>query len=747
MNQKILYFELLQEFKDAFKTKNWNPLPIYEKQFSSLWQGVPISKLRNKMDRQKKLITLINKKLEINDLKIKFFIDVLFQYGVALNYRQKVKLNHYFNSYDLEFLTLWLNEFSLSSAQKTNLIALIQPLTDTETFQIAQEMIDADSHWNEIYHALWGGYLYDAFDEKAVHQHFLGKTTIETDFFAFLTKNYEKSIARNVGLRCLKIDTYLLSNYNTIDTFYNVLFNYIKDSYDKLSNHTYLSVLIKSDVEPFLIWNFYSKIILYAEKFKNTNIKIGYFHPNKIAEQTKNHILDLDLNKADFDILNEGFAYKDCFILTQDVLEQEPYDILLLFEKNERDETLIPCPACRSKAVRGNSYPILGVKSWECHNMICPERSKYNRGKRYSLASLLKQEAIEKNENQIEIEHLKKWRLDVASIKNDMDVLTLLLKHYTLCDDNVELTNFNITECDLLGRKLSVQKIENIFPIKEAIAFLDSAFFHRFLVRKPKTAFKKQYQNKSFITGVELYEGDCYDVLQTMPDNLFDGAVTSPPYYNAKNYAQWNNIYCFLYDMYNIGIEIYRTLKNGAPFLFNIFDYFDNENIVAFSAMGDKRMILGSYIIDMFERIGFQLVDNIIWHKGEIQGKRNFNQGNCSPYYQAPFNCYEHIFLFSKNKPTFNFDYPTVLRAKPVLKMVKGTNILGHEAPYPMEIPQLLFPLIAKGGTVLDPFAGSMTTAKACLQHGFHSVNMEYKPEYCKLGLELLKNEIGLFSF
>jgi DNA modification methylase len=310
----------------------------------------------------------------------------------------------------------------------------------------------------------------------------------------------------------------------------------------------------------------------------------------------------------------------------------------------------------------------------------------------------------------------------------------------------VELINFNINECELLGRKLIVQKIYHAVPKKNEIAFLDTAFFHRFLVKKPQACYKKYYKNKSFITGVELYEGDCYDVLQTMPDNLFDGVVTSPPYYNAKNYAQWNNIYCFLYDMYNIGIEIYRTLKEGAPFLFNIFDYFDNENIVVFSAMGDKRMILGSYIIDIFERIGFQLVDNIIWHKGEIQGKRNFNQGNCSPYYQAPFNCYEHIFLFSKNKPTFSLDYPTILCAKPVIKMIKGNNILGHEAPYPIEIPQLLFRLIAKGGTVLDPFAGSMTTAKACLQQGFHSVNIEYKPEYCTLGLELLKKEVDLFS-
>jgi DNA modification methylase len=198
--------------------------------------------------------------------------------------------------------------------------------------------------------------------------------------------------------------------------------------------------------------------------------------------------------------------------------------------------------------------------------------------------------------------------------------------------------------------------------------------------------------------------------------------------------------------MYNIAREVYRTLKAGSPFLFNIFDYFDNENTAVFSAMGDKRMILGSYIIEIFERVGFQVVDNIIWHKGEIQGKRNFNQGNNSPYYQAPLNCYEHVFLFSKGKPNFDTNYPKILKAKPVIKMVRGVNKLGHDAPYPLDIPDLLFKLIPKGSSVLDPFAGSMTTARACYQNGYHSVSIEYMPEYCKLGLKILHEDLGLFA-
>lgn len=38
--------------------------------------------------------------------------------------------------------------------------------------------------------------------------------------------------------------------------------------------------------------------------------------------------------------------------------------------KNMRDERIVPCPTCRSNNVRGNSYPVLGVKSWECNNVF-----------------------------------------------------------------------------------------------------------------------------------------------------------------------------------------------------------------------------------------------------------------------------------------------------------------------------------------------------------------------------------------
>lgn len=123
--------------------------------------------------------------------------------------------------------------------------------------------------------------------------------------------------------------------------------------------------------------------------------------------------------------------------------------------------------------------------------------------------------------------------------------------------------------------------------------------------------------------------------------------------------------------------------------------------------MGKKRLILSSYIIYLAKKAGFKLVGNCVWDKGEIQGNRNFNQGNNSPYYQAPLNCWEHILIFAKSESgRFNNiadNIPTKHKSTPVFKIIKGENIYGHSAPFSKKIPNILLEKMEKGSLVLDP--------------------------------------------
>ena len=457
---------------------------------------------------------------------------------------------------------------------------------------------------------------------------------------------------------------------------------------------------------------------------------------------TSNYINGLDLKKAQFEKVNEGFIYKDTFVFIDDEnCSFGEESLLLIFQKNDRDETLIPCPSCRSHNVQGNSYPTLGVRSWECKNILCPGKSKYNRGKRYSFKSILMQEAINHEGNEIPAKHVRQWLRDVQYNRNLDEILEYLIRNYSLVKDKVHLFNFNINRVvKSFGRKLVKRNFKNIGLTSNSF-FDKAAWFNRYVVQKKcsQTVSLSNIGDNLY----QLYCGDSFELLGELQSNSIDAAITSPPYYNARKYATWDNIYGYLYDMYNVNRKVFRILKPGSYYLFNIFDYFDNENSIVFSAMGQKRMILSAYIVDTFRRIGFNLIGNITWDKGDIEGKRGFNSGNFSPYYQAPFNCWEHVLVFRK-PPTKNSKsksihhrFPSILKAKPVFKIVKGENTHGHTAPFPDEIPKVLLNLLPKSATVLDPFAGSNTTGRVACRMGMKSIGLERSQEYCSLSLKL----------
>ena len=144
--------------------------------------------------------------------------------------------------------------------------------------------------------------------------------------------------------------------------------------------------------------------------------------------------------------------------------------------------------------------------------------------------------------------------------------------------------------------------------------------------------------------------GNCLDFLQRMDSESVQLMVTSPPYYNARDYSQWETLDAYLDEMSCIIKECYRVLDNHRPFVFNVGDIFDNDNRQTTSTWGKRRIPLGAYFTKIFEDHGFQFVDDFIWDKGEVQTQRHKNGNRPYPLYQYPVNCYEHIFVFYKHR-------------------------------------------------------------------------------------------------
>lgn len=281
-------------------------------------------------------------------------------------------------------------------------------------------------------------------------------------------------------------------------------------------------------------------------------------------------------------------------------------------------------------------------------------------------------------------------------------------------------------------------------------------------------------------SDIKLIWGNSYNVLKGMKSESIHCMVTSPPYYNARDYSFWENMDIYFDDMKKIINEAYRVLDNHRVFVFNVGDIFDNDNLTTKSVWGKRRLPLGAYFIKLFEEVGFTFVDDIIWDKGEVQTQRHKNNNNPYPFYQYPANSYEHILVFhkhrlddtrypcpicgtlkvngntqseiglrsweckndecftrSKSNRGKRFSLKTIytqdiqnksdkipddflkkwrkdiVKFSPVIKInSKGENILGHTAPYPEDIPEFAVRMFSyKNETVLDPFAGSFTSA------------------------------------
>lgn len=90
-------------------------------------------------------------------------------------------------------------------------------------------------------------------------------------------------------------------------------------------------------------------------------------------------------------------------------------------------------------------------------------------------------------------------------------------------------------------------------------------------------AFNKFLHNPKTANQVKIVCGDCLTALRAMKSESVQLMVTSPPYYNAREYSTWDNLDSYLADMKVIIDECYRVLDNHRAFVFNVGDIFDND--------------------------------------------------------------------------------------------------------------------------------------------------------------------------
>ncbi|MBS5794582.1 MAG: hypothetical protein KIC92_07510 [Clostridiales bacterium] len=130
---------------------------------------------------------------------------------------------------------------------------------------------------------------------------------------------------------------------------------------------------------------------------------------------------------------------------------------------------------------------------------------------------------------------------------------------------------------------------------------------------------------------------------------------------------------------------------------------------------------------------------NLIWDKGEVQSKRNLVQ-DFIPYIINPINCYESLLFFTKNK-NISLNVDNVKYITPVIKIGKdGKNLIGHTAPYPIELVESIKTICSENIIILDQYVGSGTTLVWAIKNNYKCIGIEINEDYYYLAINRIKS-------
>ena len=259
--------------------------------------------------------------------------------------------------------------------------------------------------------------------------------------------------------------------------------------------------------------------------------------------------------------------------------------------------------------------------------------------------------------------------------------------------------------------------------------------------------------------------------LRNLPDDSVHCILTSPPYYNQRDYStpvQIGNEKSpedYVHALDEVFRECLRVLREDGTLWLNLGDKYEDGELLA----------MPWQVAFALKREGWLLRSDIIWHKPNAMP---------SSVKTRPTTDHEYIFLFSKGQNYF-YDIDAIREPHVTFsensRMKGGRNHFGkvngtpeqgknqgnsnlhngrwdqafhpkgrnrrtvweiplskfreaHFAVFPEKLVELcILAGCPEGGIVLDPFIGSGTTAVVAQRLGRKFVGIDSNPEYCEM--------------
>lgn len=283
--------------------------------------------------------------------------------------------------------------------------------------------------------------------------------------------------------------------------------------------------------------------------------------------------------------------------------------------------------------------------------------------------------------------------------------------------------------------------------------------------------------------------GDAVEQLKTLPDQSVHCCVTSPPYFGLRCYGVDGQIGNepipeeYVANLVAVFAEVHRVLRDDGTLWLNLGDSYtgsgrgfdcdpkrnpdmckETPNPKKHWGYGPKQLLgIPWRVAFALQSYDWRLRQDLIWHKPNPMPESV--KDRCT-------KAHEYLFLFAK-QPRYYFDSeamkePAVYagqsrggsrnryeqnsgnlnskkydtRNKRSVWTVKpDTSTKAHFATFPEE---LITPCILagcpEGGTVLDPFLGSGTTAIVALKHDRSCIGIDLNPKYVKIARERVES-------
>ena len=191
--------------------------------------------------------------------------------------------------------------------------------------------------------------------------------------------------------------------------------------------------------------------------------------------------------------------------------------------------------------------------------------------------------------------------------------------------------------------------------------------------------------------GIEIYCGDCLDIMPAFEDGAFDATVTDPPYGCGK--AEWD---------INYPTAWYMVAKNISKML---------VIITGSEGLKDTIPLVGNDFIDVVAA----------WNTNS----RTRSAIGFSNWLAA---------VVAKSKPK---------QQQNVMRFSIRGDMPKHPSPKPIEYMLLIISRMTKqSDSILDPFMGSGTTGVACVQMERKFTGIEIDPDYYEIAKKRIKEAL-----